>query len=67
MFITQPWNKINPPASSFDYVQDICDNDSLSADASQPVQKNNWLHLDTDLFSKHYDKFIGFGFLLAIK
>ncbi len=66
--IPQPWQNIKPPGCSTDYVQDICNNNwNSKASASWPLQKNNWLHLDPNLFSKHHDKRIGFGFFTGNK
>ncbi len=68
-FVPRSWKKVYPPAYSTDYVQNTCDKTYLKpkANASSTTQKNNWLHMGTDLFTKHCDKHIGFGFLLAIK
>ncbi len=61
--------KIKSPAYSTDYVQNICNEmaQKQGGTVSCAVWKNNWLHPDTDLFSKHHVKDAGFGFLLAIK
>ncbi len=68
-FIPWPWKKIKPPAYGTDCGNNIHNktNSKSSATAAQTVQKNNWLHPDTHLFSNYHDKQIGFGFLLFIK
>ncbi len=65
-FIPQPWKKIKTPMYQPDYINQIRNNinSKPKASASWPVHKNNWLHPDTQLFSKHHN---GFGFLLVIK
>ncbi len=61
--------KLNPYLPDVDYIQNIWNNitSKLERKFDLVVQKNNWLHSDIDLFCKHYDKNIGFGFLLALK
>ncbi len=56
--------KVKSPASSTDYVQNILNKTTAKQEgtASCTVQKNNWLHPDTDLFSKHHVNEASFGF-----
>ncbi len=65
-YISHPWKNLKPTQSPVDYVKDIQDNIMANLKKFDTVQKKNWLHPDTDLFSKDHDKNIDFGFLLAI-
>ncbi len=66
-FVEQLWKILKPPTYSIDYVQNICDNNIKKLDDIAPlaVQKVNWFHLDTDLFSKYLERHLDFGFLLV--
>ncbi len=60
-FVKIPWTKLN---SSVDYVNNVCNEIKHNAQGVETLlkfYKNNWLH--ADLFSKHFNKRIGFGFL----
>ncbi len=62
------WKKLKLSAYSIDYVQNIWDDNNKTQDGYAPlaVQKNNWLHPNTGLFSKYLGKHPDFGFLLAL-
>ncbi len=63
-YVNKPWKRLKLLNYSIDYVDQNCNNMKNSAiEGKYPlvVHKNSWLHLD--LFSKHCDSYIGFGFL----
>ncbi len=62
------WKHLKLPAYSIDYISNICDKlkwTTQDDNAPLDVHKNNWLHLDKDLFSRNDEKLMSFVFLQA--